>query len=73
LNITRGSTPGSAIDALVHIPAKGRPLGGWTYKTAWVRAGETLIFETDRYLIYGVIQHVAELPAAPSVPAAGGK
>jgi hypothetical protein len=72
-SMTHGSTSGSAIDALVHIPAKGRPLGGWNYKGAWVRVGETLIFETDRYLIYGVIQRVTELPAAPSVPAAGGK
>jgi hypothetical protein len=73
-NMTHGSTPGLALDALVHIPAKGRPLGGWTYKSDWIRTGETLIFETDRYRIYGVIGTVTELTAArSSAPAQGGK
>ncbi|MBI3402919.1 MAG: hypothetical protein HY048_16005 [Acidobacteria bacterium] len=64
--------PGAAFDATVRIPAKTRGLGGWEYKGEWLRAGETLLFETERYRIYGVIERVSELPAAASAAAAGG-
>jgi len=63
--------PGVAFDATVRIPARPRPTGGWEYKGDWLRAGETLLFETERYRIYGVIARITELPATSPVP--GGK
>jgi hypothetical protein len=48
--------PGVALDATVRIPVTPRALGGWEYRTDWVRAGESLTFETERYRIHGVIQ-----------------
>ena len=56
--------PGAALQALVRIPASKLALGGWEYKTQHVRAGETLIFETDRYRINGVILRTTEVAAA---------
>ncbi|MBI3494349.1 MAG: hypothetical protein HY047_21590 [Acidobacteria bacterium] len=70
-----GSSPGVALEANVRIPAKARVLGGWEYKGEWLRSGETLTFETDRYRIFGVIGRLTELPAATSSmgPAGVGK
>jgi hypothetical protein len=64
-------TPGVAVAATVRIPARARVLGGWEYKGDWLRAGETLLFETDRYRMFGVIERVTEMtdPAQPG----GGK
>jgi hypothetical protein len=63
--------PGVAFEAVVHIPATTRALGGWEYKGDWLRAGETLLFETERYRINGVIERITELPATSAV--GGGK
>jgi len=52
--------PGTALQATVAIPATRAPVGGWDYKMQRVRAGETLIFETDKYRIVGLILRTTE-------------
>jgi hypothetical protein len=68
----RAQLPGVAVEATVRIPAKTRTLGGWEYKGEWIRAGEMLLFETNRYRIFGVIDRMTEIPATPPA-ASGGK
>jgi hypothetical protein len=67
----RAQMPGVAFEAVVHIPAKTRVLGGWEYKGEWLRAGETFVFETDGYKIFGVIERMTEV--SPTATAPGGK
>lgn len=67
----RGTWAGIALEAIVRIPAKKRTLGGWEYKSDRIRAGESLIFETERYRIFGLIERVTELPGAPPAPEGG--